>query len=74
MIVFNDTDSVPVYNPVSRQAEYIQVNAGTVLIDQRLLEDSLENRYRYTVGHKASHAILHKEYYEILSKRLENSP
>jgi hypothetical protein len=74
MIVFNDTDSVPVYNPVSRQAEYIQVNAGTVLIDQRLLEDSLENRYRYTVGHEASHAILHKEYYEILSKRLENSP
>jgi Zn-dependent peptidase ImmA (M78 family) len=74
MIVFNDTDRVPVYNPVSKRAEYIQANAGTVLIDQSLLEDSQENRYRYTMGHEASHAILHKEYFNILSKQTNSHP
>lgn len=63
MTVFNDTDRVPVYIPETKQAEYISAEARTVIIDNRLLEDSQETRYRYTVGHEVGHDIFHSEYF-----------
>jgi len=38
MTVFNDTDKIPVYNPVDHCAEYISARAHTVIIDNTLLE------------------------------------
>lgn len=63
MTVFNDTDRVIVYNPQANRAEYIRVRAGTVIIDNSLLEDKQEHRYRFTAGHEAAHGILHPDYF-----------
>ena len=63
MTVFNDTNRIPVYIPEINEAEYISVKAGTVLIDNSLLEEGQEHRYRYTMGHEGAHDILHKGYF-----------
>ena len=63
MTVFNDTDKVVVYNPQRNRAEYISARAGTVIIDNNLLEDNQEHRYRFTVGHEAAHGVLHPGYF-----------
>ena len=33
MTVFNDTDKVPVYDPIQNRAEYISARANTIIID-----------------------------------------
>ncbi len=63
MTVFNDTDKVPVYDPATQQAEYMSAKAHTVIIDKTLLAENQEHRYRFTMGHEASHEFLHKEYF-----------
>ena len=63
MTVFNDTDKVPVYDPQNNCADYISAKAHTVIIDKTLLADNQEHRYRFTMGHEASHEFLHKEYF-----------
>jgi len=63
MMVFNDTNKIPVYDPTTKKAEYISAKARTIIIDNGLLDNSQERRYRFTVGHEASHHILHSEYY-----------
>ena len=49
MTVFNDTDRVPVYDPIQNRAEYISARANTIIIDRTLLEENQEHRYRFTV-------------------------
>lgn len=63
MTVFNDTDKVPVYDPTTQQAEYMSAKAHTVIIDKTLLAENQEHRYRFTMGHEASHDFLHREYF-----------
>lgn len=64
MTVFNDTNKVVVYDPDKNRAEYISAKAGTIIIDNNLLEEKQEHRYRFTMGHEApGHGILHKEYF-----------
>lgn len=63
MTIFNNTDKVPIYDPVKGCAEYISAEAGTIIIDNNLLDDGQEHRYRYTVGHEGAHGILHPGYY-----------
>ncbi|WKY49093.1 ImmA/IrrE family metallo-endopeptidase [Eubacteriaceae bacterium ES3] len=63
MTVFNDTDEVPIYNPDMNRAEFISAKAGTLIIDNHLLEPNKEHRYRFTVGHEGSHHILHTAYF-----------
>lgn len=63
MTVFNDTNKVPVYDPVAKRAEYISARARTVIIDNRLLEENQQHRYRFTLGHEGSHDILHSGYF-----------
>lgn len=63
MTVFNDTDMVPIYNPASDMAEYISAKAHTVIIDNTLLEENQEHRYRFTMGHEVGHEFLHREYF-----------
>lgn len=63
MTVFNDTDKVPVYDPMKNCAEYISAKAHTVIIDKSLLEENQEHRYRFTMGHETGHEFLHKEYF-----------
>ena len=63
MLVFNDTKSLPVYNPHKNEAAYIHVSANTVIVDNSLLDDENEHRYRFTGGHEAGHGIFHAQYY-----------
>ena len=63
MTVFNDTDKVPIYDPQKNEADYVSVKAHTVIIDKSLLAENQEHRYRFTMGHEASHEYLHKEFF-----------
>ena len=64
MTVFNDTDKVPIYDPLNNRAEYIHADANTVIIDRRLIEDSRqEHRCRFTEGHECGHGIWHAQYF-----------
>lgn len=63
MTVFNDTNKVVVYSPAENRAEYISAKARTVIIDNRLLEENQEHRYRFTLGHEGSHDILHSGFF-----------
>ncbi|HCW53399.1 MAG TPA: hypothetical protein DG753_06620 [Clostridium sp.] len=63
MIVFNDSNKVIVYDQDTRRAEYIKAKAGTVIIDNSLLENGQEHRYRFTVIHEAGHWIFHRAKY-----------
>lgn len=63
MTVFSDTSRVPVFDHSAFQAKFISAKAGTVIIDNSLLVDTQEHRYRFTAGHEASHKILHSEYF-----------
>ncbi len=63
MTVFNDTNKVIVFDPTSQRAEYISAKARTMIIDKQLLEENQQHRYRFTVGHEASHDILHTAYF-----------
>ncbi|WP_405744492.1 ImmA/IrrE family metallo-endopeptidase [Anaerovibrio slackiae] len=65
MMVFNDTDMLPVFDPVAHEARYISESAGTVVIEKSLLDDDSQlHRYRFTMAHEAAgHAVLHKAYH-----------
>ncbi len=63
MTVFNDTNKVVVYSPQTERAEYISAKARTVIIDNRLLEENQQHRYRFTLGHEGGHDIFHSGYY-----------
>lgn len=69
MTVFNDSDRVAVFNPDKWCAEFISVRAGTVIIDNSLLADNQEHRYRFTAGHEAAHGILHTAYFNQLAHK-----
>lgn len=49
--------------PYKNEADHIESKAGTVIIDNTLLEVSQENRYRFTVGHECRHSIAHIQYH-----------
>lgn len=64
MTVFNDTNKVVVFNPEKNEAEYIKARAKTIIIDNTLLEEKQEHRYRFTMGHEAAgHGVLHEPYF-----------
>lgn len=63
MTVFNDTRRVIVYDPERNVADYMAAKAGTVIIDNTLLETGKEHRYRFTMGHEGGHGIFHTEHY-----------
>ena len=70
MMVYDDTDFIPVYNPQKNEAEYVHADKGTVIIDSMLLEKNQEHRYRFTLSHEAAgHGVLHSS----LLKNKENN-
>lgn len=73
MIVFNDTDKVIAYDTDTKRAEYISAKAGTVIIDNTLLEECQEQRYRFTAMHEAGHWIFHRKKYSNTSINLLES-
>lgn len=73
MTVFNDTDRVPVFNYERWEAEFISAKAGRVIIDNMLLEDNQEHRYRFTCLHEGAHKLLHTEYFTTQAERLHST-
>ena len=73
MTVFNDTDRVPVLNYERWEAEFIPVKAGTVIIDNILLEENQEHRYRFTCLHEGAHKLLHTEYFTAQAERFHST-
>lgn len=63
MMVFNDTNKVIIFDDEKRCAEYLSVSAGTIIIDNSLLEDNQEHRFRFTMAHECGHSVLHSTYY-----------
>ena len=63
MTVFNDTNMVPIFDPGTGRAEYISAKARTIIIDNRLLEENQQHRYRFTLGHEAGHDIFHSGFF-----------
>lgn len=60
MMIFEDSDKIAVYNQEENRADYINAKKGTVIIDNTLLEENQEHRYRFTAIHEGGHWILHK--------------
>lgn len=63
MMVFKDTNKIPIFDPETNRAEYIEKCANTIMIDSRLLEANQEHRYRYTMVHECGHAVFHSAVY-----------
>ena len=63
MTVFNDTNMVPIFDPGTGRAEYISAKARTIIIDNRLLEENQQHRYRFTLGHEAGHDIFQSAFF-----------
>lgn len=75
MTIFDETSKLPVYDPEKQQAKYFFVKGNTVLIDRSLIRSRKnEGRYRFTVGHEAAHALLHREYYRRMKNYLQEHP
>jgi Zn-dependent peptidase ImmA (M78 family) len=63
--VFEDTDTLPIYDPVLNRAEFLSVKKNTIIIEGTLADNpSLIHRERFTEGHEASHGLIHPEYYQ----------
>ncbi|MCD7974365.1 MAG: ImmA/IrrE family metallo-endopeptidase [Phascolarctobacterium sp.] len=64
MTVFED-GNIPVYDKGENRMKYIYVAAWTMIIDNSILDENQPHRYRcrFTVGHEASHFILHSKYF-----------
>ena len=69
MMVFYDSNGIIVFNPDLNEAEYVSIFANTIVVDNSLLDEYQEARYRFTVAHEASHNLLHREYFEELYKQ-----
>lgn len=61
--VFQTTDRLPVYIPEENRAEYVHVDAGTVVIDGSLDAAEHEHCFRFTLGHEGGHGIFHPSYF-----------
>lgn len=62
-MVFQDTERVPIYLPEEKCADYLYVKRGTMIIDNTVLEDWKEYRFRSTLGHECGHWVFHSDYY-----------
>lgn len=59
-----DNGILTVYYTENNRDKDIQVKKGTVIIDNLLLLDEREGRYRFTCGHEGGHWICHKEMFK----------
>jgi len=61
-MVFNNT-LIIVYEPVLNKADEEPVDANTIVIDNRLLDEDREVNFRSTVMHECGHSVYHPEYF-----------
>ncbi|OCA97846.1 ImmA/IrrE family metallo-endopeptidase [Clostridium beijerinckii] len=73
MIVFEDSNKIPIFDECTNRAEYISVKKGTVIIDNTLLEENQEHRYRFTAIHEGGHWVLHRLKYCKKTTKITNN-
>lgn len=61
-MIFREKEMVPVYDPRKQRAEYLCAGRGTLLIDNTLLQDYTDYRFRSTIGHECGHWVYHSDY------------
>ena len=61
-----------VYNPNTGKVDEEPVEKNTIIIDNSLLIDKMENAYRSTVMHECAHWIYHRRYYSIDKCKYKN--
>lgn len=54
---------IPIFNKKINQYEAYSAKAGTIIIDNSLLDERKERRRRFTMAHELAHWIMHKEHY-----------
>ena len=59
-MIFEDCFA-PIYDADAMEYTVIDVQAGTMLIDIRLLQPRYSNRLRFTQAHELAHFLIHKE-------------
>jgi len=57
-MVFNNRQ-IPVFDPELGRAEYCPIDADTIVIDNRLLDEANESIFRSTMAHECGHDIYH---------------
>lgn len=67
-MLFEDTDSFPVYDPKRNRAEYSSAKEGDIVLEKKLLEANQNDRLRFTMAHEVGHALWHGLYYNSLKK------
>lgn len=61
-MVFNNR-RIPVYVPELGRADYCPVDAGTIVIDNSLIDGPLEYAFRSTMMHECGHDVYHPQIY-----------
>lgn len=60
---------IPIFDQKKKRAEYIPVDANTIIIDNSIASGGREEVFRSSLGHECGHGIYHREYFE---HRLKN--
>lgn len=60
-MVFRDTAKIPIYIPETNEADYMPAKRGTIIIDNSIVEDRKDFRYRSTVVHECGHWVYHQQ-------------
>ena len=61
MVFYNN--QIPVYVPELEHAEYLPIEANTIVIDNCLLNEEREAAYRSTMMHECGHKVYHTQFY-----------
>lgn len=70
-MIFQNNELVPVYLPAEKCASYMCVGRGTLLLDNTLLDDYKEYRFRSTIGHECGHWVFHSKYFTYADQHIK---
>lgn len=70
-MIFQNEEWVPVYSPIEKRANYLCAERGTLLLDNTLLDDYKEYRFRSTIGHECGHWVFHSKYFTLRTATLD---
>jgi len=61
MVFYNSL--IPVYDPITKRAEFKAIDADTIVIDNSIADGNNEEVLRSSIGHECGHSIYHKTYF-----------
>ncbi|MGD9677061.1 MAG: ImmA/IrrE family metallo-endopeptidase [Vulcanibacillus sp.] len=73
MLVFGSSD-VDLWDEENQKNRTVFCNGKTIYIDELLLDQTLKNRYRFTLAHEYAHWVLHSKIVKKLAKEKKLLP